>query len=237
MELNVGPVLGLVGVFSTDPRQAFDAAENGQRTTLTGQIFQDGRHIFVAMLHQADRLVDEEDDPADCDVVLQIVSDGQLGDERNIHFAQVIRSSDAAQHQNLRAADGAGRQQHLLRGAHDVDAIVPIKLDGLGALCPRVDDDFEHMRVHGNVQVAAVANRSQERLAGRAARSSPDRSLRQHESRLAAPVAVQVLVAQFDTGLDESTGQRCPVRRFLDGQVTAASVVRRPPQIGIAVVF
>ena len=87
----------------------------------------------------------------------------------------MIGGSDAAEHEDLRAADGAGREDHLFAGQDFVHLILALEQDTVG-LVLFVDQDPVDVRVHGDVQVGPLAHRSQEGLGRRTPVASAHRS-------------------------------------------------------------
>lgn len=70
----------------------------------------------------------------------------------------MVGRSDAAEHQDLRAADGAGRQQHLAVGVDVVDLVLAQEADADGA--PALHQDLHGAAVLRDVQVGSVAHLS-----------------------------------------------------------------------------
>ena len=108
-------------------------------------------------------------------MILQVVSHRKVGVHADAHLVEVRRRTDAAQHQDLRAADGACRQDHFFRRVDFVNLVLALKLHAVG-LPLLVDQDTVHVAVHGDVQVRSLAHRSQERFGCGTAITAPDRS-------------------------------------------------------------
>ena len=95
----------------------------------------------------------------------------------------------------MRAIEGPGAQYDLFPGVDDPDLAVPLELDPVGGLGLGVDHDLGHHGLHGDVEVLAVPNGTQERLGGAATGTAPQRTLGNHEARLVGTVAIPVFVA------------------------------------------
>src|SRR5258708_2642089 len=66
-------------------------------------------------------------------VVVQVVAHRQVGGHVNAMLAQVVSRTDAGQHQDLRGAEDAGRQDHLPGCPYDAPPLVGHDLDACGA--------------------------------------------------------------------------------------------------------
>ena len=235
--LDVGPVDVGVGVFGFDPGQTFGGSGRRERSRRSEDVVEGVGHVEDVAQDQRIGSVDLEDQAGQGHVILQVVADGQIGDDGDVQRRQMVGRSDAAQHQQLRTGDGSGRQDHLAPGPDVVDAAVAFEGDAHGPFPGVVDDDARHGGSHGHVQVPPGTGRPQEGLGRRAAQSVARRRLGHHEARLLAAVAVVVLVAHLDAGVDEGRHQRRPERRLRHRQRPARAVVRRAGQVRIAVVL
>lgn len=142
------------------------------------------------VLHDGHGLVHDERQPEHAHVVLEVVADTQVLQHRHAQPLQVLARPDAGQHQQLRAADAAGREDHLAFGVDRVQAAVAQELHPRRLVGGGVDDHLRDVRVHGDVQVGPEPSRPQERL-GRAAPGAPsDRALEQIETRV-SPVSLR----------------------------------------------
>lgn len=88
----------------------------------------------------------------------------EILDNRYGELEEVALGADAGEHEDLRAVDGAGREDDLLAGPHQVDLLVPRELHPVGDLRLRVDQHPRHVTVHRDVQVRPQSRRPQERF-------------------------------------------------------------------------
>ncbi len=108
MELDVGPVVAVIGVFGVDPGQAFDSTQRRQRSRIEHGVAQDAGQVLEAALYQRDGLLQRKDHTAGRDMVLQVVADSQIGDDGNSKLMQMLSWPDTAQHEQLRRVDRSG---------------------------------------------------------------------------------------------------------------------------------
>lgn len=179
---------------------------NGQRTAAVVGERDHRLHVEDALELEGDALVDGEDDAADRLVVLQVVADPQVPQHRYAEPLQVRHGADAAQHQNLRRVDGAGRQHDLLAGPHHVAPVVARELDAPRAHRLRVDQHLGHLRELLDVQIAPAPDRVQERLGGAEAAAVAHRRLDVREADLVGAVVVADAVAQLLARFEEGPG-------------------------------
>lgn len=240
VELNVREIARRVRVLGVDERQSLDAAGRQRAPLVHDVVHGDGRR-GEPRLFERDRVVDDEREPAEADVVLQVVAHFQVVDDLDAHFPEMVGRPDAGHHEQLRRTDRSSRQYHLLAGGHHAPLAVPEVHDargpGLTAAAP-VEHYLGRLAVQRHVNVGPEPDRPEERFGRAAPTAPPGRGLRDHEPVLMAPVDVAVLVAQLLAGRYERGGQRSAPRRLGHGQVTALAVVLfHPGQVRVPVVL
>lgn len=73
-----------------------------------------------AFLGERERLIDDESESTQADVVLQVLSHaGQRLHQGDLHPGQVVGRADARQEQDLRRADGTCAEDHLFAGFYN----------------------------------------------------------------------------------------------------------------------
>ncbi len=100
-------------------------------------------------------------------MIVQVVSDRQIGDRRDAELAQVRCRADARHHQQLRRLQRAGRYQHFTPHAQVALNVALTKLDS--NCTPRFEDDLRRQRVGDDVQIRPCAHRRQVGAGGAAA--------------------------------------------------------------------
>lgn len=243
MELYVRVLAGRVRVLGVDERQSLDAAGR-QRATFVHDVVQGHGRGGEPGLFERDRVVDEERQPAQPDVVLEIVAHFQIADHLDAQLAQMVGRPDAGHHQQLRRPDGARGQYDFLARGHHAPFTVPRVHNGRGpwlaataAAAGVVENDLGHLAVHGHVDVGPEPDGPEERFGRAAPATPPGGGLRDHETGLTLAVDVPVLVAQLFAGRNERRGQRRAPRRLRHGQVTAPRMVLGPAQVRVPVVL
>ena len=103
--------------------------------------------------------------------------------------------SDTTQHEDLWCVDCTSRQDHLLVCSDDVDLSFTLEFDTVRLVGDGIDEDLQDVRMHSDVKVLALANRTQESLGRRTSRTTSNCSLRNHEASLICAVAIPVLIS------------------------------------------
>ena len=158
---------------------------------------------------------------------------GAVGEHRDVVLAQVRGRADTGQHQQLRAADGASREDHLGVGpgrlldaaAQVADAGRPAALD--------VDAGHQGVGLHGEIRPAD--GRVQVGVGRRPAPPAPLSHLVVPDAILAGAVEVVVAgLAAVLRGADEGAGQVALVAQILHAQRSGRPVVgRRAPGVAL----
>lgn len=121
-------------------------------------------------MNQRDLRIDGEVH-ARVDVILQIIADRQIGNHRNSHFLQMIRRTDAGQHEQLGGVYRAGAQYDLATREHRVAHAEAIELHADRSLV--VGEQYlGHIGEREDVQVLSASSWPQKRFGGRAASAS-----------------------------------------------------------------
>ncbi len=148
-------------------------------------------------------------------MILQVFADRQIGRDRDAVLAQMRGRADARQHQHLRRAEGAGREDHLALGR---DLVALPVLDEFDAGRARTAQQHAgRLRARLDREVAAIARGLEERIGGRRAPAVPDGVLALAETFRARAVVIGCLGnagrhAGVDPGLIERVARLRPLR-------------------------
>ncbi|CDK41084.1 hypothetical protein BN903_7 [Halorubrum sp. AJ67] len=221
MELEVGA--GFVLARANEPAGLADVG--GELPALEHEPVEDVPQpaSVVERAHVVGRLVDGEGEQ----VVLKVPTDARRLDRHvDVMVREVVRVSDAREHEQLRGVDRAGAEDHLLARAGAAGPAVLSVVDA-GRMAV-LDGHRRHLRAGLGGEVRAVEGGLQVRVGRAVAFSVLLRDVVQADALLCRPVEVVVpVVARRGGGADERLGGGPRRGLFGDAERSVRSVVRR----------
>lgn len=134
-------------------------SQHGKGCSSPGGVVEDRRYVPHSFLFQRVRLVNEENDFTQGDVIVQILTNRQIGQDRIDSFLlQVISRTDSAQHQKVRTGRIARREDHFLARVNLVNPSSFNELHTVSVFGHGINQDLHDVRIHGNVKILPFAD-------------------------------------------------------------------------------